>query len=151
MSKGILVRNNLPILEETSFNEGMSHSILAEPNSIAAFRLYMNEKVKDIGNNIKLCKSETSHRFLLYKNNKPISAIVVYLKNPKRNLKDNVIITAYTAIGERNKGYGTILLDTVKESFKNKLVVSETLTKAGQFLFKPYYLPENITKKRLKI
>lgn len=137
MNNGIPTRNNLPI-DETGFNEGSGISILAEPNSIAAFRLYMNEKVKDLGNGIKICKSEYSHRFLLYKDEKPVSAIVVYLKDAKRNVENNVIVTAYTKQEERMKGYGNQLLSVVKEKFKKNLVVSETLTKEGQALFKPY-------------
>lgn len=146
MNNGLPIRNNLPI-DETSFNEGSGISILAEPNSIAAFRLYMNEKVKDLGNGVKVCKSEYSHRFLLYKNNEPVSAIVVYLKDSKRNVENNVIVTAYTKKEERLKGYGSKLLDVVKEKFKKNLVVSETMTKEGQALFKPFIIEPKKSRK----
>ena len=45
------------------------------------------------------------------------------------------------------KGYGNQLLSVVKEKFKKNLVVSETLTKEGQALFKPYIVEPKKSRK----
>lgn len=68
---------------------------------------------------------------------KPVSMIQVAPKSDITKLEKNLINLAYTLPEYRNKGFASELLDTVKKTFKNNLVVANMLTEEGEKLFKP--------------
>lgn len=124
-------------IERTSFYEGNIETLLAEPGSETAKNHYFPEKVKDAGNDIKICKSITSYRFIKYCDGKPVSMIQVAPKSAATRLDKNLINLAYTLPEYRKKGFGSELLDVVKKTFKSNLVIANTLTEEGEKLFKP--------------
>lgn len=124
-------------IERTSFYENNIETLLADPNSEVAKNYYLPEKVKNESNDIKICKSVTSVRFLKYVDGKPVSMIQVAPKSDITKLEKNLINLAYTLPEYRNKGFANELLNTVKKTFKNNLVVANMLTEEGERLFKP--------------
>lgn len=126
-------------IERTSFYEGNIDTLLAEPGSEIAKSHYFPEKIKDAGNDIKICKSITSYRFIKYCDGKPVSMIQVAPKSAATRLDKNLINLAYTLPEYRKKGFGSELLDVVKKTFKTNLVIANTLTEGGERLFKPEF------------
>lgn len=128
--------DNKPIDLQAKFNQGIAKNILAEPGTPDARVLYTAEKVDSVSPTIKVCTSDATKRFLLYRDNKPVCAIVVLLKNESFGAKQNIITTAYTDINYQNQGLGRSLLNFVQKQFKS-LVVSNELTESGIKLIKP--------------
>lgn len=124
-------------IERTSFYENNIDLLLADPESETAKNYYLPEKVQDANNDIKICKSATSCRFLKYADGRPVSIIQVALKSNATRLDKNIINLAYTIPEYRNNGFAKELLNTIKKTIKTHLVVANTLTEAGEKLFKP--------------
>ena len=130
------VYKNLEI-EKTSFHEENIEYILADPKSENAKNYYLPEKVQDLSSDVKMCKAATSVRFLKYVDGKPVSMIQLAPRSVATRLDVNIINLAYTLPEYRNKGFASELLNFVKQKYRSKLTISNTLTDAGEKLFKP--------------
>lgn len=124
-------------IERTSFYENNIDILLADPDSAIAKNYYLSEKVQNEINNIKICKSATSFRFIKYCDGKPVSMIQVAPKSISTRLDKNLINLAYTLPEYRNRGFAGDLLKVVKKTLKSNLVVANMLTEEGEKLFKP--------------
>ncbi|WP_175888099.1 GNAT family N-acetyltransferase [Burkholderia contaminans] len=126
-----------PVNVQEHFNHGIAHNILAEPGTKDSFLLYGRETGKQVSPELKIGIAEYTHRYIAYRDGKPVSAIVVALKNESVGLKENTITTAYTDPEYQQRGIATALLKQIQKDFKNKLIVSPDLTEQGVKLFKP--------------
>lgn len=128
---------NKPVEIQATFNHGIAENILAEPGTKDAGILYTKEKVNVISGTLKICKADATDRYLLYRDNKPVSAIVVLKKNEAYGAKQNTITTVYTLPEYQKQGLGSALLKVVQKNFGKELVVSNELTESGFKLLKP--------------
>lgn len=139
------IYNNQEI-ERTEFAENNIEFLLAEPNSQLAEQLYLPEKVTLMENNIKCCKSKTALRLLKYADDKPVSILVVILKNNR--IKNHMINMVYTLPEYRSHGYANQLLDLAKTLTKGNLTITNILSDDGIRLFKPEMTPS--AKRKMK-
>ncbi|MGU4699080.1 GNAT family N-acetyltransferase [Burkholderia cepacia] len=128
--------NQQPVNLQSTVNQSIARAI-AEPGTSEAFAFYGRETAKQVSPELKIAKGDHTHRYIAYEDGKPVSGIVVALKNELFNLKENTITTAYTDPEYQQRGIATSLLKQVQKDFKNKLVVSPDLTEKGVKLFKP--------------
>ncbi|MBY4717507.1 GNAT family N-acetyltransferase [Ralstonia mannitolilytica] len=128
--------NQQPVNIQGTVNQSIERCI-AEPGTREAFAFYGRETAKQISPELKIAVGDHTHRYIAYEDGKPVSGIVVALKNPTFGLQENTITTAYTDPAYREQGIAKALLKQVQKDFKNKLVVSPDLTEQGVKLFKP--------------
>lgn len=129
--------DNKPVDLQSTFNHDIARNILAKPGTADARVLYTAEKVDTLSPTVKICTSNATKRYLLYRDNKPVCAIVVLLKNEEFGAKQNLITTVYTDKDYQNQGLGRSLLNLVQKNFGKNLVVSNELTESGFKLLKP--------------
>ncbi len=129
--------DNKPVEIQGEFNHGIARNILAEPGTAEAGVLYTKEKTEVLSPTVKICKSDATDRYLLYRDGKPVSAIVVLRKNEAFGAKQNIITTVYTDKDYQKQGLGSALLKIVQKHYGKNLTVSPDLTEAGFKLLKP--------------
>lgn len=113
------------------FNHDIAKNILAEPHTNDASVFYTSETVDVISPTLKICKSEAYDRYLLYRNEKPVSAIVILRKNDFFGAKENTITTIYTLPEYQKQGLSKSLIKIVQKRFGNNLVPSDDLKGYG--------------------